>query len=152
MNETKDNHLGNITIDETEKLHNVFDAYDDDNDGRIDNAQLETVLRASGYNPTPEEIEDMQVDINHRPFTFTQFLYIAYRHSRAISAEDELIAAFKLFDRNKTGKLPVLTVRSILENTKQPFTSDQIDDLLDQVDVQNDEVDYVALSHAILNA
>ncbi|KAK8882115.1 Calmodulin-like protein 4 [Tritrichomonas musculus] len=141
-----------ITIDKLEKMHSVFDAYDDDNDGRIDYDKLETLIRAVGFNPTPEEVEDMILDVQKRPFTFCQYLYIVYRHSRAVCVEEELVTAFEVFDRNKSGRLPVATVRSILENTRQPFSSDQIDDLLDHVDIQNDEVDYTTLVHAILNA
>ena len=141
-----------ITIDKLEKLHSVFDAYDEDNDGRIDYDMLETLIRAVGFNPTPEEVEDMILDVQKRPFSFCQYLYIVYLHSRAACVEEELVNAFEVFDRNKSGRLPVATIRSILENTRQPFTSDQIDDLLDQADVQNDEADYVKLVHAILNA
>lgn len=141
-----------ITIDKLEKLHSVFDAYDEDNDGKIDYEKLETLIRAVGYNPTPEEVDDMILDVQKRPFTFCQYLYIVYRHSRAANVEEELVTAFKVFDRNSSGRLPVATVRSILENTRQPFSSDQIDDLLEQADIQNDEVDYTMLVHAILNA
>ncbi|OHT15749.1 Calmodulin-2 [Tritrichomonas foetus] len=141
-----------ITIEELEKLHNAFDAFDNDNDGRVECDLLETLLRAVGFNPTPEEIEDMVIDIQKRPFSFGQFLFIVYRHSRAINVEEELIAAFTVFDKNKSGRLPVLTVRSILESTRQPFTQDQIDDLLEQVDVTNDEVDYPMLVRLILHA
>ena len=141
-----------ITVEELEKLHNAFDAFDEDNDGRIDFEILETVLRAVGFNPTPEDVEDMIEDVQRRPVSFAQFLYIVYRHSRAINVEEELISAFTVFDKNKGGTLPVLTVRSILENTRQPFTADQIDDLLEQVEVKNDEVNYTQLVRAILNA
>ena len=141
-----------ITIDKLEKLHSVFDAYDEDNDGKIDYEKRETLIRAVCYNPTPEEVDDMILDVQKRPFTFCQFLYIVYRHSRAANVEEELVTAFKVFDRNNSGRLPVATVRSILENTRQPFSSDQIDDLLEQADIQNDEVDYTMLVHAILNA
>lgn len=151
MNDSPDNNQI-ITIDKLEMLHSVFDAYDEDNDGKIDYEKMETLIRAVGYNPTPEEVDDMILDVQRRPFSFCQFLYIVYRHSRAASVEDDLVTAFKVFDRNKSGRLPVATIRSILENTRQPFSSDQIDDLLEQVDVQNDEVDYTMLAHAILNA
>ena len=141
-----------ITSEQLEKLHNAFDAFDEDNDGKIQCDVFEKLIRSVGFNPSAEEVQDMIEDLNGSPFTFNSFLYIVFRHSRCVDVEEDLVRAFRVFDKTKTGRLPVETVRTILKNTRQPFNEDQINDILDHADVKNDLVDYANLVRAILTA
>ena len=141
-----------VTAEQLEKLHNAFDAFDEDCDGFIDAAMLVKALRAVGFNPTPEEVEDMQEDVDGKPLNFSTFLYIVYHHSRYVDVEQELVNAFRVFDKEKKGRLPVGTVRAILQNTRKPFTESQIDDILDHANVKNGFVDYADMVKVILSA
>ena len=141
-----------ITSEQLEKLHNAFNAFDEDDDGKVECESLEKLIRSVGFNPSAEEVEDMAADLKGRPFSFNAFLYIIFRHSRCVNVEEDLIRAFRVFDKTKCGRLPVSTVRSILENTRQPFTKEQIEDILDHSHVKNDLVDYAVLVRAILTA
>lgn len=141
-----------ITSDQLEKLHNAFDAFDEDNDGKVQCDVLEKLIRSVGFNPSAEEIEDMTDDLNNAPFTFNAFLYIVFRHSRCVNVEEDLIRAFRVFDKTKCGRLPIVTVKAILENTRQPFTKEQIDDIIEHCDAKNDLVDYRILVRSILTA
>lgn len=141
-----------ITSEQLEKLHNAFDAFDEDNDGKIQCDVFEKLIRSVGFNPSAEEVHDMIEDLNGSPFTFNSFLYIVFRHSRCVDVEEDLVRAFRVFDKTKTGRLPVETIRTILKNTRQPFNEDQINDILDHADVKNDLVDYANLVRAILTA
>ena len=141
-----------ITSDQLEKLHNAFDAFDEDNDGKVQCDVLEKLIRSVGFNPSVEEIEDMTDDLNNAPFTFNAFLYIVFRHSRCVNVEEDLIRAFRVFDKTKCGRLPIATVKAILENTRQPFTKEQIDDIIEHCDAKNDLVDYRILVRSILTA
>ena len=141
-----------ITSDQLEKLRNAFDAFDEDNDGKVQCNVLEKLIRSVGFNPSAEEIEDMTEDLNNNPFTFNAFLYIVFRHSRCVNVEEDLIRAFRVFDKTKCGRLPVAKVKSILQNTRQPFTDEQIKDIISHCDVKNELVDYRILVKSILTA
>ena len=141
-----------VTAEQLERLHNAFDAFDDNNDGMIDPPILVKALRAVGFNPTPEEVEDMEEDVGSKPISFSTFMYIVYHHSRYVDVEQELINAFRVFDKDKKGRLPVATVKAILQNTRQPFTEAQIDDILEHATVRNGLVDYTNLVKVILSA
>jgi len=89
----------------------------------------------------------MVEDIAEPSFDFDSFLYILYRHSRQANPEAELVDSFKVFDKDGSGRLKVDLVRQILRNLTQPFTDDQINELLGEVEVdrQTDTLDYVDL-------
>lgn len=141
-----------LTSEQLERLQNAFDLFDEDCDNKIDCSFLEPALRAIGFNPRPEEVEDMIADAGNKPISFNAFLYIVSRHSRCVHPEDELIDAFRVFDREKTGYIPVSQIKTILTSINHPFTEDQIDELLEHLDTQKGNVDYKALVNLILTS
>lgn len=125
--------------EDKENFKNAFDAFDENRDDLVSTDVLGKLLRAIGFNPMPEEVEDMIEDIGASTFDFNSFMYIVYRHAREADPEGELIDAFRVFDKEGTGKLKTDTVRKILRNLKQPFTEDQIRELLSQAEVGADD-------------
>jgi calmodulin len=134
-----------FSAEDQENFQNAFNAFDDDRDGKIPTSLLGKLLRAVGYNPYPEEVEDMIEDLesDRSPLDFKNFYYLLSSHARAAFPEDELVDAFRVFDKKGTGRLPVDTIQRILKSLKQPFTDDQIAELISQADVDGqDTVNY----------
>jgi Ca2+-binding EF-hand superfamily protein len=128
--------------EDRENFKNAFDAFDEDRDDLCSVEILGKLIRAIGFNPLPEEVEDMQQDINSATFDFNTFLYLVYRHAREADPEAELIESFRVFDKDGNGELPVATIRKILSNLKQPFTGEQIEQLLEKANVVRDKISY----------
>jgi calmodulin len=130
--------------EERENFKNAFDAFDDNHDGLCSVEVLGKLLRAIGLNPRPAEVEDMVEDIGAQVFDFNSFLYITARHRRAADPEAELVAAFRVFDKAGSGRLKTAIIRQILLNLKEPFTDDEIGELLGQavIDPKTDTVNY----------
>jgi calmodulin len=129
--------------EQKENFKNAFSAFDDDRDGTIPTTLLGKLLRAVGCNPYPEEVADMIDDLGGNPLDFKNFYYLLSSHARAAYPEEELVDAFRVFDRDGTGRLPVETIEKILKSLKQPFTDDQISELISQADVDEQaSIDY----------
>lgn len=137
--------------EDRENYKNAFDAFDEDRDDYIASDVLGKLLRAVGFNPTPEEVEDMVQDVAADKLDFKSFLYIVSRHAREADPEAELIEAFKVFDKTASGKLPVDTIKNILRNLKTPFTEDQIRELIGQADVKDDQIEYAEFVKVMLD-
>jgi Ca2+-binding EF-hand superfamily protein len=86
----------------------------------------------------------MILDIASPVFNFNGFLYLILLHGRATDPDHELVAAFQLFDSNGSGTATTTRIRWILANLKEPFTPDEIGELLGAslVDAKNDTVKY----------
>jgi Ca2+-binding EF-hand superfamily protein len=125
-----------FTAEDRENFQNAFKAFDESQSNRVLTERLGKLLRAVGFNPFAEEIEDMMRDSGESTFDFDSFMYIVYRHARCVDPERELIDAFKVFDKKGEGKLTVPLVRQILLNLKQPFTDDQINELFVQAEIK----------------
>lgn len=134
-----------------ENMKNAFDAYDEDRDDLIEPDVLGKLLRALGFNPLPEEIDDMLEDVENQKIDFKTVAYFVYRHAREADPAGELVASFRVFDKKGTGKLPVETIRKILSSLKQPFEESQIDDLISKANPIDDQIDYVQFADLMLN-
>ena len=74
-----------------------------------------------------EEIGD-ENDIDLIEFTICIYYFL-----RAADSQEELINAFKIFDKKDTGKLPVDQIKEILGSLKHPVSSALINEVLKQV-------------------
>jgi Ca2+-binding EF-hand superfamily protein len=131
--------------DEKENFQHAFNAFDDDRDGKIPPKQLGKLLRAVGFNPFPEEIEDMKWDACPHGGTldFEAFYYLLSQYARAVDPEAELVASFRLFDKRGTGRLPEETIANILRSIKHPFDENQIAEIISQATIdENGMIDY----------
>lgn len=141
-----------FTAEERENFRNAFDAFDEDRDEFITVESLEKVIRAVGFNPMPEEVEDMIEDVRAPTLNFDSFMYILYRHAREADPETELVNAFRVFDKEGSGRLKLDLVRDILKNIKRPFSDQQISELFSQAEVGGDDcVNYVDFVKVMLD-
>lgn len=139
-----------IPASERENYKNAFDAFDEDRDDMITKDVLGKLLRALGYNPYPEEVEDMIADVGSDKIDFDSFMYLVSKHAREADPEKELVDAFRVFDKEGTGKLHKDQVRQILKNLKQPFTNEQIDELFSKTG-KDAYIDYAQFVTIMLN-
>jgi calmodulin len=139
-----------FTPQQREIFRNAFDAFDENRDDQVSVDVLGKLMRAVGYQPLPEEVEDMIADINGPTFEFETLLYLIYRHAREADPQTELYEAFKVFDTEGSGRLKIPVVRKILRNLKQqPYSEAQIKNLfkdLEGYDQSTDTLQYEELA------
>jgi len=141
-----------IPREERENYKNAFDAFDEDRDDMIESNVLGKLLRALGYNPYPEEVEDMIEDVGKDHIDFDSFMYLVSRHAREADPERELIDSFRVLDKQGKGVLPKNLIVKVLKNVKQPFTDEQINELLKRAKPKKDDlIDYKEFVQVLLS-
>lgn len=135
-----------------QKLHETFDDFDDDLDGNIELTMLEKAIRAFGVNPSEEEMNAVNKEIqSYNYVNFNQYAYFVYHIARYSNIRDELVAAFKVFDRDGTGKIKQATAIEVLTNCNVPFEDVQIKRLFSKLEVDNGFIDYNLLVDILLD-
>jgi len=107
----------------------AFALFDKDGDGTITTKELGTVMRSLGQNRTEAELQDMihEVDADgNGTIDFPEFLSLMARKMKEQDSEEELIEAFKVFDRKGSGYISPSELRYVLSNLKEKFTEDEI--------------------------
>lgn len=120
----------------------AFDKFDEDNDGYLEARLIERGIRALGFNPTHDEIIDILSDIGNKMISFEAFLYIVYKHARNSDTIGELEDALRVFDSENTGCLYVETLKRLFKSVRKPFTDAQIDEILSEMVIDKEMVNY----------
>lgn len=140
-----------MTPEMVEKLQSAFVDFDDDGDGEVETQMLERALRAYGVNPTAQEMADILSDVSrYNTVDFNTFAYIIYHISRSSNTEDDLVEAFRLFDKDGMGKIKASQIKEILLHINRPFTDEQLDEITAGLQNDNGFVDYRELTKLLL--
>merc|ERR1712165_528191 len=91
-----------ITMQDIDCLKEAFALFDCDRDGEITVEELGKVMRTHGFDPTEEDMI-RNVDTNaNGAIDFNEFIEMMVK-GRAHSVEDDVVHAFKVFDRDGDG-------------------------------------------------
>merc|ERR1712051_920481 len=130
-----------LTEEQIAEFKEAFSLFDKDGDGTITTQEMGTVLRSLGQNPTEAELQDMinEVDADgNRTIDLPEFLSLMARCPRATEGEEELIEAFKVFDRDGNGFISAAEVRHTMTNLGEKLTEEEVDEMVREADVDGD--------------
>merc|ERR1712048_597374 len=101
--------------------------------GTISSKDLGTVMRSLGQNPTACELQDMvnEVDADgNGTIDFPEFLSLQARKMKDTDTEEEIIDAFKVFDRDGSGLISAAELRHVMTNLGEKLTDEEIDEMI----------------------
>jgi Ca2+-binding EF-hand superfamily protein len=111
----------------------AFQMMDADKDGIISKNDLRATYDAVGRLANDKELDEMLKEASG-PINFTMLLTLfANRMSGSADDDDVVINAFKSFDEN--GKIDGEKLRHALMTWGEKFTSDEVDDAYDQMQI-----------------
>ena len=97
-----------LTEEQKQEFKEAFDLFDTDGCGEIDSRELTVAMRALGFEPKKEEIQQMISDVDDDgsgTIGYEEFLKMMTHKSLSRDAKDEILKAFPLFDDDETGKI-----------------------------------------------
>lgn len=119
----------------------AFSLFDKDGDGRITTAELGTVLRSLGHNPTEAELQGLiqAVDTdNSGTVDFPEFLSVVAKRGKACDSEEEIREAFRVFDKDGNGYISVAELRHVMTNLGEKLTDEEVDEMIKEADMDGD--------------
>ena len=130
-----------ITEQQKEELQVVFDQFDKDKDGKISGKELENAMVSMGQNPTEEEINEMmnEVDLNRDgKIDFDEFMTLMVKNSPDTQTEDEVINAFRVFDKEGNGLISSVELKHIMMSIGDKMTEEEADEMVNEADIDED--------------
>eukprot|EP00761_Pharyngomonas_kirbyi_P009516 gb/GECH01009532.1/.p1 GENE.gb/GECH01009532.1/~~gb/GECH01009532.1/.p1 ORF type:complete len:150 (+),score=54.30 gb/GECH01009532.1/:1-450(+) len=130
-----------LTEEQIAEFKEAFSLFDRDGDGSITIKELGTVMRSLGQNPTEAELQEMinEVDADgNGSIDFPEFLSLMARKMKDTDSEDEIMEAFKVFDRNGNGFISAAELRHVVTTLGEKLTDEEADEMLKEADVDND--------------
>ena len=135
-----------LTREQISEFKEVFSMFDKDKDGTISAKDLLKVMRSLGQNPSEAEVQNMINDIDvdgSGNIDFKEFLIMMAKKMKDNNEEDELIEAFKVFDKDGNGFISAAELRHVMTNLGAKLTDDDVDEIIRKVDTNGDgQVNY----------
>ena len=107
--------------------------HEQDADGVIATSELGTVMRALGVNPTVAELQDMinEVDTDgNGTVDFPEFCTLMARKMKDTDSEEELKEAFRVFDEDGTGRIPLEKLQYVMTNLGERLSDEEIEEMV----------------------
>jgi calmodulin len=130
-----------LTEEQIAEFKEAFSLFDKDGEGTITTKEVGSVMRSLGQNPTEAEVQDVinEVDADGTgTIELPEFLSWMAHKMKDTDAEEELIEAFKLFDRDGNGFISAAELRHVMTNLGDNLTDEEIDEMIREADVDGD--------------
>ena len=130
-----------LTEEQIDEFKDAFMLFDQDGDGTITAVELGIVMRSLGQHPTDAELQDMVKEVDEDgggSIDFTEFITMMGKKTKDIETEDDIRAAFKVFDVDGNGYITEEEYRHVMANLGERVTNDEIEAMLGEADVDGD--------------
>ena len=124
----------------------AFDMFDRDHGGTISADEIYKIMKNYGNPVTKKEVEKMIAKIDTSgdgELDFEEFVTLMEIQFQEVSEseEDEVLRAFKSFDKDEDGKITNYEFRYILTKIgNNRLTDEEVDELFRECDLQNDGI------------
>ena len=128
-------------------IKEVFDNFDKDKGGYIDSRELASVLRALGRGKDQKEIDEFmeKVDKNKNGRIERQEFMDAMNEMYSVpqTTVEEVVEAFKIFDKDNSGKISLDEMKTILLKFTDDFNEEEVEEIFHLIDTDNSgEISY----------
>ena len=130
-----------INDDQRKELQDIFDQFDKDKDGKISDKELKNAMVSMGQSPTDDEISEMmrEVDLNQDgKIDFGEFMILMTKSSPDTQTEEEVINAFRVFDKEGNGLIASSELKHIMMTIGDKMTEEEADEMVNEADIDED--------------
>ena len=136
--------LTELQIAEYKEAFQIFDKH---GEGVINSKELGTIMRSLGLSPSDEDLKEIidsfDNDKNNNMIDFNSFLIIMARRKNDIDKEEDLLEAFRVFDKENNGKISARELRYVMMSSGEDLNENAIEDMIHEVSSgQEDFIDY----------
>lgn len=137
------------------EIREIFNFFDKNRSGAIATKEIGDLYRALGLTPTDAEINDIlaEVDIDlSGTIEFNEFVTIFEKYQIKPLSEDQLIRAFKLFDKDSNGLLSTQELMDIMKIAGEKMTREDAEMIMKEFDLdRNGTINYNEFARMIVS-
>eukprot|EP01097_Dermamoeba_algensis_P004190 TRINITY_DN2775_c0_g1_i1.p1 TRINITY_DN2775_c0_g1~~TRINITY_DN2775_c0_g1_i1.p1 ORF type:complete len:154 (-),score=49.37 TRINITY_DN2775_c0_g1_i1:105-566(-) len=124
-----------MSVSEQQKAEmlEAFSVFDRDGDGKISTKQIGNVMRALGLSPSEADLSQLITDAEKTykdgNINFDALLKIVGPKMNTAMTEDQVIEAFRAFDKDGNGQIPAHELRHYMANIGEKLNEEELEDL-----------------------
>eukprot|EP00931_Biecheleriopsis_adriatica_P109331 TRINITY_DN8358_c0_g2_i1.p1 TRINITY_DN8358_c0_g2~~TRINITY_DN8358_c0_g2_i1.p1 ORF type:complete len:187 (-),score=47.06 TRINITY_DN8358_c0_g2_i1:147-707(-) len=115
----------------------AFNLYDVLEDGIIDVVQVRKALSWLGEEPSEKKFLAVMNEVDSHAkgiVDFQRFIRIVSHFDRSVLTEDELVNAFKIFDKDKSGSIDAIELQDVLKKLGFDVSPLQAEEMIQEAD------------------
>ena len=125
-------------IDEYKK---IFNSHKKDQDGSVNTSELANIFKSINIDASDEEIKEIigKLDLeNKTEINYEEFLSIINQKDKDVDEEEEVLKAFKVFDKEGNGLININELKDIMLNIGNNWSEDELNEMLGEADIDMD--------------
>ena len=139
--------LDDLTELQIAEYKEAFQIFDRHGEGAISSKELGTIMRSFGLNPSDEDLKEISESFdnekNNNLIDFNSFLIIMAKRKNDIDKEEDLLEAFRVFDKENNGKISARELRYVMMSSGEDLNENDIEDMIHEASTDNEEyIDY----------
>ena len=133
--------FNNISKNKENEYKSIFDKYDYNKDGIVNSSELANILKAIDIDASSQEIKEILEEIEleeNGEIDFDSFINIVNRREKYVDTEEEVLNAFKIFDKEGNGLININELKHIMLTVGKNLSEPEINDMLKEADIDGD--------------
>jgi len=131
-----------LTEEQIAEFKNAYKTFSKDDETPMQNKDLGTCIRSLGMYPTEASIAEMieKGDAENMGWIdLADFLNLmAEKVGEHIDTEDDIRAAFRVFDKEANGFIPAAELRHVMTSLGEGLTEEEVDEMIRNADADGD--------------
>ena len=136
--DVEENKTENVSPEVLADINQLFEVFDEDEDGYVDIKELFIMMKALDVKPLPEEEDDLlkKVDPDQKGvFTRDGILSIMEEKLKPVDTVEDLVEQLNILNRRKDGgSIPTPELKQFLTTMGREFTSEDAEELIKEAD------------------
>ena len=131
----------NISENKIKEYKSIFDLNDNNKDGNVTLDELANILKAINISSSDEEIKEIIMELElegNDEINFENFVSIVNRRDKDVDNEEEVIKAFKFFDKEGNGLININELKNIMLSVGKNISEEELNDMLKEADIDMD--------------
>lgn len=133
----------NLTEEQLADYKIAFSHFDKDGDGMITKDEFKAIVEELGHTASEQEwnamMEEMDAD-QDGSVDFAEFLAVMARRLMLSDNEEEILEAFRVFDKDGNGELSAQELKAVLTTLGEKLTPEECDEIIQLADQDKDGV------------
>eukprot|EP01096_Ripella_sp_DP13-Kostka_P009847 TRINITY_DN3798_c0_g1_i1.p1 TRINITY_DN3798_c0_g1~~TRINITY_DN3798_c0_g1_i1.p1 ORF type:complete len:179 (+),score=90.29 TRINITY_DN3798_c0_g1_i1:67-537(+) len=139
-----------LSNNQIKEFKDAFSLFDKDGDGQITTKELGNVMRSLKLYPTEADLRDIINEVDQYgegKIDFNTFSQLMARKLKDADTEDDIRAAFKVFDKDENGLILAAELRHVLTTLGEKLPDEDVDELIRELEIDADH--YVRIDQLV---
>ena len=124
-----------------EEYKKVFESYSKGQEGNVNKQELANIFKAINIDASDEEIKEIikKMDLeDKKEINYDEFLTIINQKEKDVDEEEEVLKAFKVFDKEGNGLININELKDIMLSMGNNWSENEINEMFAEADIDMD--------------